>query len=263
MGKLAQLSSVKIADVESFVYTPPDSAYGAGRVLVKPNLAYPAAPPATVSMTVLGAVLRGLRRATPGRIIIVEGVVGSQPALEVFEQLGAVGLLDREMRIAGMEELLTKPFANTLDAPQQYAQMVAPQYLEEYDCVISVGNFQRTRTGGQPHIAASLHNLIGFFPPVKYPWRKDPSQDGLDWNAILQDVYFTIGQYIAGAVVDLSAVYSSPDSRFDRQDAVKEPLGKVLWGDDLLSVDETACRLVGQEPPAYLSQIHALRKRGL
>lgn len=54
------LAQVVTAPSDRFEYIPPIAAHRAHRILVKPNLGYPVGPPATVSMAVLGEVVRSL-----------------------------------------------------------------------------------------------------------------------------------------------------------------------------------------------------------
>lgn len=265
MGKLADLAAVKTANSDSFVYTPPDAAFGAARILVKPNLGYPVPPPATVSMKVLGAVLRGLRRATPlGRILIMEGTTSKMSAEEIFQKNGLMELLDNEMRVTDAENLIMKDYPNLSPEPVKYETMTAPEYLEEFDCVISVGAFKRTTLNGEHLISASLKNLYGVFPRDVYSARSPNARGHLHRpgvTEILRDVYFTVGQHIDGAVVDLDQKYISPDWKPDRVRNVAHHVGKVVWGDDMLAVDETACRLAGEAAPTYIDEIRHLRKR--
>lgn len=255
MSKLANLASIKTARPDHFAYTPHDAAYGAGRILVKPLLGYTVKPPATVSMGVLGAVLRGLRRAAPSsRILIVESMANDKNAIEVFEYHGISSIVDDEMRAADMTHLLTRDYANHLPNPI-FSTLTAPEYLDEFDCVIGVAPFKKTVVQGQPLISASLTSLIGFFPnALQEQLRQMPLA------AALTEIYFTIGQYINGAVVDLTAKYVSPDAREDRSRNVAVPVGQVVWGDDLLAVDEAACRIAGEPVPDYMKTIQALRK---
>lgn len=264
MGKPVRLASVKSTRVTSFVYTPPEAAYGAARILVKPNLGYPARPPATVSMPILAAVLRGLRRAAPqARILVVEGACSPVNMLDIFAKLGLPQHLDAEMRAADIEQLIMKNYPNRLPTPVKYASLTAPAYLEEFDCVISVGAFKKTMLDGQPLISASLKNLYGCFPREQYHGRDPYARGQLHVPSvpeILKDVYFTIGQHIDGAVVDLTEKYVSPDERPDRVRGVAVPVGQVVWGDDMLAVDEAACRLAGEPVPDYIRQIRELQK---
>lgn len=265
MGKLADLAAVKTANADNFVYVPPDKAFGAARILVKPNLGYMAKPPATVSMHVLGQVLKGLRRATPlGRILIVEGNSTGTSMYEIYKKHGIHDLLDDEMRIAGMDELPVKEYPNTSPEPVKYQRMIAPEYVEEFDCVISVAAFKRTELKGEPLISASLKNLYGFFPPDEYHGRNPNARAQLhrpSVGLILRDIYFTLGHHIDGAVVDLTEKYVSPDERPDRVRGVAHPVGKVVWGDDLLAVDEVACKTAGEPVADYIEPIRKLRAR--
>jgi hypothetical protein len=218
-----------------------------------------------VSLPVLAAVLRGLRRVSPvGRIVIMEGVTSELDPMAVFEKLGVPDLLDGEMRLGSAEDTLMIDYPNLLPEPVKYASMTAPGYIRGFDCVISVSAFKRTMLHDQALISASLKNLYGFFPRSIYHGR-NPHARGLlhtpSVPEVLKDVYFTIGHHIDGAVVDLTNKYVSPDWRPDRQRGVAHPVGKVVWGDDLLSVDETACRLAGEDVPQYLTEIRALRKQ--
>jgi hypothetical protein len=265
LGRLADLQSVKTANSESFVYTPPDAAFGAMRILVKPNLGYQAKPPAVVSTPILASVLRGLRRAAPSaRILIVEGVTGDIDVHETFAYHGLPDILDAEMRLAGIDELFMQEFPNINPNPVKYDKMTAPSYIEEFDCTISIGAFKRTTLHDKYLYSASLKNLYGFFPTSVYHGRSPNARGQLHIPSVpevLRDIYFTIGHHIDGAVVDLTQKYISPDWRPDRQRNIAHPVGKVVWGDDMLAVDETASRLAGEETPNYIAPIRQLRKQ--
>lgn len=262
MGKLANLTSVRTADVESFAYQPPHAAYDATRILVKPNLGYPSGPPVTVNPAVLGAVLRGLRRASPmARILVMEGACSKVSVHEIFEQHGIADLLDDNMRLADAEEIPAVSYPNTSPQPVKYQTMMAPGYLGEYDCCISVGTFKRTVLKGEPLISASLKNLYGVFPREHYRGRSPYARGQLHRPGVpevLRDIYFTVGHLFHGAVVDLTHKLVNDDYQPDQGEAVS--VGKVVWGDDLLAVDETACRVAGEPVPGYIGAIRELLK---
>jgi hypothetical protein len=267
MGKLADLAAVRTASTGSFVYTPPDAAFGAARILVKPAMGYPKPPPATVSLPVLQKVLTGLRRAAPhARIVVMEGTTSDLNALETFEALGVTEMIDHmdEVVLADAEDLLLAEYPNISPEPVKYEEMVAPQYIGEFDCVISVSAFKRTMLQDDPLISASLKNLYGVFPRERYHSRSQKSRGQLHHPGVpqvLRDVYFCVGHLFDGAVVDLTQKYSSPDWRPDRVRNIAADIGKVIWGDDLLAVDETACRLAGEPVPDYITAIRQLRKK--
>lgn len=265
MGKLADRAAIKTASSSSFVYTPPDAAFNAARILVKPNLGYRAPNPATVSLPVLTAVLRGLRRASPrARILIVEGSTSPGSAYDLYAYHGLAELLDEETRLADAEELLLKDYPNLSPEPVKYDHMTAPTYIDEFDCRISIAPLKMTQLNGTPLISASLKNLYGLFPREKYHGRSPHARGQLHRPGVpqvLQDIYFSIGHYFDGAIVDLTALYNSPDWRPDRVRNVAQPVGKVIWGDDLLAVDAAACRAAGIPEPDYLAKIRTLRQQ--
>lgn len=255
------LSTVSNAKTDSFVYMPPPQAFGATRILVKPNLGYPQPAPVTVSMKVLGAVLRGLRRASPmARIVIIEGVADSQSAERIFKQLGVLDLLDDNMRVADAESLTMREYENISPTPVRFKTMTAPAHIGEYDCCISVSTFKRTILKDQPLISASLKNLYGVFPREQYHGRSANLRGQLhrpSVSEVLQDVYFSVGRYFHGSVVDLTHKLVSPDERPDAGEHI--PIGQVVWGDDLLAVDEMACKVAGEPVPDYINTIRDLR----
>lgn len=257
------LLTVKNARSDMFAYVPPLAAFEAPRILVKPNLGYPKSAPVTVSMKVLGAVLAGLRRANPGgRIVIVEGACSPKPMAELFKRSGLLDLLDDNMRVVDAEELPMRDYENLSPEPVKYRTMRAPALLGEYECLISVGAFKRTTLKDAPLISASLKNLYGLFPRDFYHGRSPNARAQLHTPSVpevLQDIYFTIGHLFDGGVVDLDQKFISRDHRPDVGEAV--PIGQVVWGDDLLAVDEIACKVGGEPTASYLAPIRALRER--
>jgi len=205
-----RFSIVNNATLDSFAYTPPDQAYAAARILIKPNLISRPEAPGIVSPVVLGSVLRGLRRAAPiARLVIVEQAHGDMNASELFQQYEVEELLDQEVRLGDINQMLMAEYA-TSDT-----SLTAPDAVKDYDCVISVATLHTI-----PFISASLHNLIGFLPQPLYPEReKFLTHDGL------RLVAEAFGPHVDGVVVAAE--------------------GRVVWGDDMLAVDAAACKMAG------------------
>lgn len=222
MGKLQDLATVKTAKRRSFVYTPPDAAFGAGRILLKVDTS-------AVSRDVVAAALRGLRRVNPlARIVIIDRV----PTLEAFVTAGISDLLDDEMREARVDDLLMKNYRNHAPTPLRYVTMTAPVYIDEYDCVIGISALQVS--------GASLANWAGVFTEARALQDEGTQRiafQGLQEDNILQDVFFTIGQFIHGAIVEVGQI------------------DRILWGDNLLAVDEAAYRAAAMPVPAYIDVI--------
>jgi hypothetical protein len=258
---MKNLTSVAIAETAEFIYEVPEKAIAARQILVKPNMGYPNQPPVTVSMGVLAKVLQGLRAASPNaEILIVEGVCSASSLTEIISRNGIYDLLDQGMQVLDADSLPLADYPNLSPQPVRFKSMLAPALLAEVDCRISVGALKRTYLKNEPLISASLKNLYGLFPRSHYKARSPNSRGQLHRPSvplILQDVYFTIGHLFDGAVVDGDRKFLSTDWKPDKGRSL--PLGKVFWGEDLISVDRKACE-VGNEPmPSYLEAIDKLR----
>lgn len=250
-----------VVNTEDFAYKPPAIAHAAKRILVKPNLGYPVGAPVTVSIEVLGRILRGLRAVNPSaEILVVEGVCSKASLVDIAGKHGFYNLLDEGMQLLDADALECIEYPNLSPQVVRFQTMKAPKLLQEVDCRLSVGAFKKTHLKGQPLISASLKNLYGLFPRATYKARSPNSRGQLHRPSVplvLQDVYFCIGHLFDGAVVDCDRKFVSRDWKPDRGEAID--VGKVIWGDDLLECDREACR-VGQESEAdYLAPIDALR----
>lgn len=251
------------AFIETSIYTPPEAARGAQRILVKPNLGYPVGPPVTVSMAILSSVIKGLQAASPdAEILIVEGVCSKRSLSEIAEINGLNNLLTDGVQLLNADELDCIEYPNQSPEPVRFKTMWAPKLLQEVDCRISVGAFKKTHLKGNPLISASLKNLYGLFPRAKYKARSPNSRGQLHRPSVplvLQDVYFSIGHLFDGGVVDCTQKFVSADWKPDKGKSVE--IGQVVWGENLLKVDRTACK-VGKETEAdYLEPIEKMTTR--
>lgn len=254
-------SIVQVVETAEFIYQPPETALTGKRILVKPNLGYPVGPPVTVSVQILATVLQTLRLKNPqAEILIVEGVCSPVSLGEIVRRMGMDQILGEGMRILDADTLPLTEYPNLSPQPVRFKSMFAPSLLMEVDCRISIGAFKRTLLNGNPLISASLKNLYGLFPRSHYHARSPHSRGQLHRPSvplILQDVYFCIGHLFDGAVVDGDRQFISPNWKPDRGESI--PLGKVFWGEDLISVDREACRVAGEIIPSYLDRIDQLR----
>ena len=245
-------------------YKPPDCAPSARRILVKPNLGYPIGAPVTVSLGVLDRVLKSLRSVNPkAEILIVEGVCSPVSLTDIVSKHGVYALLDEGMQILDADHLELIEYENRSPAPARFKSMWAPKLLQEVDCRISVGTFKRTILKDEVLISASLKNLYGLFPRSRYKARSANSRGQLHRPSVplvLQDVYFTIGHWFDGAVVDADLRLVSKDWKPDKGATVQS--GKVFWGDDLIDCDRLACQNLGEEVAGYLEAIEKLRMNG-
>ncbi len=246
---------------QSFIYKPPASAHNAQHILVKPNLGYPMAHPVTVSIPILKAILIALRQASPqATISIVEGVCSPVSLLDIASKLGLYSILDEGMQLLDADTLPMIEYSNRSPKPVRFQTMWAPALLQEVDCRISVGTLKRTILKDEALISASLKNLYGLFPRSHYKARSPNSRGQLHRPSVpqvLQDVYFCIGHLFDGAVIDAHQRLLSPGWQPDK--GQKIDFGKVFYGDDLVSVDRTACAAAGENIPNYIEAIEQLR----
>ena len=224
MGKLKNLASIKTANSSAFSYTPPDAAFGALRTLIKVDAE-------AVQLETIGAVLRGLRRVNPhGRLVLVDRFASR----EAFDATGIIDHMDDEMRATTITNLVMQNYRNLSPQPQRYLTLTAPTYLGEYECVISVSGVHAK--------GASLANLCNVFTEGRIKEVDESERIAVEQVDELADVYFTVGHFVHGAVVDLGATAD-----------------KIVWGDDMLTVDETAFRMVGEPVPDYINMIRQLK----
>ena len=246
---------------QDFVYTPPETAKTAQRILLKPNIGYPVGPPVTISMNVLDKVLQGLREVNPtAEILIVEGVCSKVSFADIIEKNGLLPLLTAGIRLLNADELDCIEYPNHSPTPVRFKTMWAPKLLQEVDCRISVSAFKKTHLKGEPLISASLKNLYGLFPRSKYKARSPNSRGQLHRPSVplvLQDVYFTIGHLFDGGVVDCDQKFVSLDWKPDKGKSTA--VGQVIWGDDLLRVDRAACEIAKEAEANYLLPIENIR----
>lgn len=246
-----------VCDRAQFTYTPPRSAIDAKRILLKPNLGYPAPHPATVSMEVLDAVIQGIRRVNPSaEILIVEGVCHSLPAPVIMQKLGLPALLGDKVYFLDADTLPCIRYPNSASTPFRFEDMEAPALISEVDCRISIGCIKRTWLKNNVLMSCSIKNLYGLFPRAKYKARSPKSRGQLhrpDVHQVIADVYHTLGILFDGAVIDGTEKFISKDWQPDQGHG--QPFGKVIWGDNLLECDRKACELAAEGMPAYLQAI--------
>jgi hypothetical protein len=257
--------TVTVTDSATFRYNPPRAAHAARRVIIKPNLGYPVGPPVTVSLPVLREVIAGVRRVAPdAEIIVLEGVCTKTTFAAVMDKLGVTTMLadlaDPKVILLDADREDAKTFPNTSREVQRFTEMDAPELLDEVDCRISVGCLKRTALKGRPLISSSIKNLYGLFPRERYRGRSPHARGQLhvpDVQRVIADVYFTLGVKFDGAVVDADQKFISRDWQPDLGHA--EPVGKVIFGDDLVATDRRACEIADEPISDYLALIERLR----
>jgi hypothetical protein len=235
LGKLAHMAAVNSAPLDHFVYLPPDAALKAARILVLANLGYaPGAAPA-LNWGTLGAVLRGLRRASPrGRILLTDRICPVSSADAIFDRIGLRESLDDEMRAVPTDVLLRRDYANPLPQPLRHHLLVGPEALADFDCVVLVGGLEQ-RADDLRALVSCLHHLLPCDFPLETP--HTPQR--------YHDIFFTFAPHFDGAVLEAP---------------VGQAQYRIFSGGDLLAVEQTACASLGVPVPLYLSALRQTQR---
>jgi len=234
MSSLTEKKAI-IADLEGFMFRPPQVLRKCKRVLIKPNAAYPKLHPVTTSIETLQIIIDGIRQTSQAEIIILEGTVSSQSAEEIFTKLGyqklGVELLD-------VDQCDYMRMVNPLEEPYVLKEIYVPQIISTCDYKISVSPFKL-----QTNLSSlTIKNLLGLLPRSKYRAKNPIARGKLHiWgiHKCIADVFFTLD-------FDLGIIDGRRKFISQRGPAVgkSEDFGKILVG-DLLTVDKEALRLSG------------------
>ena len=232
----------------------------ARHILIKPNVGYPAKPPAIVRMALLAQVIEQLLALrSDSHITIVEGVCSKITAQQIFEATGLARLAQARVKILDAEQLPQTHHPNTAAQPFRFRSMLAPALLNEVDARISIAPFKVTELNGMPLFSATIKNLYGLFPRQQYHARSPHARGQLhrpNIHQVICDCYHTLGIKFDYGIVDLHEKFISKDWQPDKGRA--EPIGKVISGPSLLEVDLAACRAADETPCQYLEMLVAL-----
>ncbi len=212
------------------------SIIGAGStVVIKPNAGHAAGPETSVntSPAVVAAVIRLVKKANPGKIILAES---SAIGCDTFECLEASGIkkvaeeegVDEIRDIKSDEDLVSKPFANPTS---QIKKVDLPRFLLEADHLVNVPIFKS-------HVSmvftCALKNLKG----------------------VVQDKHHYVMHCtnLADAMMDLGDVVRPdltivdmirPMEGFGPHSGTPVEFDCVVAGQDMVAIDATACRMTG------------------
>lgn len=243
---MSNLSSVTSASPPSFVYKPPVAAMGATRILVKLDLAspHPARP------EIVAAVLRGLRRASPmARLLLLEGTCDLERTVQLVQAQGLDAHFDDNVRVADTEQIPPRDYPNPAPEPFKYASLQAPNYLRDYDACINLAAFRLADDSLPQVYRGALMNLVNLTPCGPYALPDHPQARAdlhhPDIRGTLRDLYFALGLHFQGTVLDVQT----------------GGVDRVLWGDDLLAVEASAYRCLGQAAPPELVTMFQQRAR--
>lgn len=221
-------------------------------VVVKPNAGHEGAPDSAVNTSpeVVGAVVRVLKKADPGKIILAESAAigcDTMACLEVsgIKKAAEEAGVDEIIDIKGGVELVKKE----IDHPTSAIKHVElPRFLLEADHLVNVPIFKS-------HVSmvftCALKNLKG----------------------VVQDMHHYVMHCteLAAAMMDLGDLVQPdftvvdmirPMEGFGPHSGTPAEMGCIVAGKDMVAIDATACRMVGL-PIEKVDYFDAAREKGL
>lgn len=253
------VSIVKGTDAETMVEQAVDHLGGVksiirpgSTVVIKPNAGHEAAPESSVntSPAVVAAVIRLVRKANPGKIILAEASAIGCDTMACLESSGIKKAaedagVDEIRDIKSDQDLIKKTIENPTSA---IGQVELPRFLLEADHLVNVPIFKS-------HVSmvftCALKNLKGVVQDVHHY-----VMHCTDLAAAMMDL---------GDIVrpDLSVVdMIRPMEGFGPHSGTPLEFDCVVAGRDMVAIDATACRMVGL-PIEKVQYFDAARKKGL
>jgi len=261
----APLSYVHIAPCPSYVpklllnsirsgwqSTRPPQVLGK-RVVIKPNIAdFSDIRPVHTDPRLVEALIVHLRELGAAEIIVAEGPPQNRDTewlfwMSGFERLAAslgVSLID-------LNTDNIRKIKNASPRATILRDLYLPEAILSADVLISVPKMKTHKLAG---ITLSMKNMFGIVPGIKYGWPKNI----LHWNGISQS--------IVEICKTVPAQYSIVDGVIAMEGhgpilGTPKPAGVLVMGDNAVSVDSTAARIMGVDPAQveYLAMAQTAR----
>jgi uncharacterized protein (DUF362 family) len=217
------------------------------RVLLKPNLVeFERGRVINTHPSLVAGAAEALRRAGAGRVVVAEGP-GHRRDIEylvtgtgLFDALRDVGVAFVDLNHDDVRRVPLKTRFMSLP------DLALPVAVLDADLIVSMPKLKTHHWTG---MTASLKNLFGVVPGAVYGWPKNLLHFRGIENSIL-DLASTIRPRLA--IVDAIVGMEGDGPIMGHA----KPVGAVVMGDDLVSVDATCARLMGLKPAllGYLRQ---------
>ncbi|MGE0757299.1 MAG: DUF362 domain-containing protein [Pirellulaceae bacterium] len=211
------------------------------RVLLKPNLVEPtrAAPHVTTHPAVVGAAAE-VFRSWGATVVVGEGPGHVRDTEMATVESGLQDVLDRlQLPFADLnyEEVAWVPNRGRASALEGF---FFPRSVLEADLIVSLAKMKTHHWVG---VTASLKNMYGVIPGIKYGWPKNV----LHHNGIPETV-FDINSSIPRtiSIIDGITCMEGDGPIMGRP----KPMGLIVVGTNPTAVDATVCRLMQVEPRA-------------
>jgi uncharacterized protein (DUF362 family) len=253
------VSIVKGTDAETMVEQALDYLGGVkpligpgSTVVIKPNAGHEGAPDSAINTSpeVVAAVIRAVRKADPGKIILAEAAAIGCDTMECLETSGIRKAAEDagadEIRdIKSDEDLVTKKIENPTS---DIKQVELPRFLLEADHLVNVPIF---KSHVSMVFSCALKNLKG----------------------VVQDKHHYVMHCtnLAAAMMDLGDVIRPdftvvdmirPMEGFGPHSGTPVEFGCIVAGQDMVAIDGTACRMAGL-PLERVDYFDAAREKGL
>lgn len=221
-------------------------------VVVKPNAGHEGSPASSVNTSpeVVSAVVRVLKKANPGKIILAEASAIGCDTMSCLESSGIKAAAEEagvdEIRdIKSEEDLVKKQIENPTS---DIKNLDLPRFLLEADHLVNVPIFKS-------HVSmvftCALKNLKGVVQDLHHYVMHctDLAAAMMDLGDLVQPDF---------TVVDMIR----PMEGFGPHSGTPAEMGCIVAGQDMVAIDATACRMVGL-PIEKVDYFDAAREKGL
>lgn len=206
-------------------------------VVLKPNAGHVADPHSAVvtSPEVIQAVVREVKKAEPGRIIIAEAAAIGCDTIECFKACGVTAVAEEEdvdlIDIKREKDLINVPIRGYRS---NISHVKLPRWLVEAEHII---NMPILKAHASMMFSCALKNIKGV---VQDKVHLDMHQDNL--TMAMMDVWYAVRADIN--IVD--AIYAG--GGYSPHEPVPEYIGCILGSKDPVAVDKICCYLAGMDP---------------
>lgn len=212
------------------------------RVVLKPNLVdFLDGHPSYTHPRVVEAVIRFLRDEQHAKsIVVAEGTTFRRDSQAVLVETGFEEMLRRqnvEFVDLNYDDLVTIPLKGGYTSLDR---LFVARTVAEADALVSI---PKLKTHHWAHISASIKNLFGIVPGIKYGWPKNTLHTkGI--GEFLAELIDSLPTPLRVAVVDGIIGMEGDGPLFGSSAAA----GALLVGTDFVAVDATCARLMGFVP---------------
>jgi len=223
------------------------------RVVIKPNIAdFSEERPIHTDPRLVESLILHLKKLQAREIILAEGPPHNRDTEWLFRKSGFEALAKRQsVPLVDLNYDDMSPVKCINPRATLLKELYLPRTILSADVVISVPKMKTHRHAG---ITLSMKNMFGILPGMKYGWPKNT----LHWNGIplsICEINGTLKTHfsIIDGVVGMEG--------YGPLLGTARKAGVLVMGDNALSVDATAARVMGIDPARveYLAMAHRIK----